>query len=97
MKSARLTTKATMIPTITAGAAWELEPTKPAAVVETTDSVPRIASIAEPAQSRGEEVGAVLEGHVPDAVERVLGGAGDAHAGEQRADDADRQTPRRCR
>ena len=38
----------------------------------------------------------MLVGHVPDLVEGVLGGAGDAQAGEQRADEADRQRRGRC-
>ncbi len=58
---------------------------------ETIDSVPRIASVPRPRSRAIDEVRAVLERHGPDAVEGVLGGVRDSHAGEQRDDDADRQ------
>ena len=43
------------------------------------------------AQAPAQEVGAVLEGHLPDAVEGVLSSVRDAQSGEQRCDDPDRQ------
>ena len=48
-------------------------------------------AVARPRRRQVDEVGAALVGEVPDPVEGVLGGAGDAQARQHRSDQADRQ------
>ena len=62
MKRARLNTSATTTPATTVTAPWELEPTKPATIVEEIASVPSSASMPRPRSRVETQLGRCLKG-----------------------------------